>query len=159
MERLLTDLLCIFCKKSGKLEKSLHRPPKSDNTNGLAMRCPQCGFDNEATASQCARCRTALTPGTATQLTAAQEAVNRLRRYVPAVVADSALFDQDRLRGERREVCILFVDVVNFTELAVSLDAEAVFNLINGLLGRMVECVPPYEGIGEKIVGEWLMVG
>ncbi len=121
------------------------------------MRCPQCGFDNEAVASQCARCHTALTPDAATQLRAAQEAVNRLRRYVPAVVADSALFDQDRLRGERREVCILFVDVVNFTELSVSLDAEAVFNLINGLLGRMVACIHRYDGMVDKFVGDGLM--
>ena len=121
------------------------------------MRCPQCGFDNEATASQCARCGTALTPDAATQLAAAQEAVNRLRRYVPAVVADSVLFDQDRLRGERREVCILFVDVVNFTELSVSLDAEAVFDLINGLLGRMVECIHRYDGMVDKFVGDGLM--
>ncbi len=57
-----------------------------------------------------------------------------LRRYVPPVVADSVLYDQARLRGERREISVLFADVVNFTQLSVSLDAEAVFNLINDLL-------------------------
>jgi class 3 adenylate cyclase/tetratricopeptide (TPR) repeat protein len=80
-----------------------------------------------------------------------------LRRYVPTVVADSVLFDRERLRGERREVSILFADVVNFTQLSVSLDAEAVFNLINGLLGRMVECIHRYDGMVDKFVGDGLM--
>ena len=86
-----------------------------------------------------------------------RQALSRLRRYVPAVVADSVLFDQERLRGERREISILFVDVVNFTQLSVSLDAEAVFNLINGLLGRMVECIHRYDGMVDKFVGDGLM--
>jgi adenylate cyclase len=116
------------------------------------MRCPQCGFDNEATAAQCVRCQTPLAVDAS-----ALEALRRLRRYVPAVVADSVLFDQERLRGERREVTILFVDVVNFTQLSTSLDAEAVFNLINGLLGRMVECVHQYDGMVDKFVGDGLM--
>jgi class 3 adenylate cyclase/tetratricopeptide (TPR) repeat protein len=121
------------------------------------MHCPQCGFDNEATAKQCARCHTALNVGAPAQLATAQEAVSRLRRYLPAVVADSVLFDQERLRGERREISILFVDVVNFTQLSLSLDAEAIFNLINGLLGRMVECIHRYDGMVDKFVGDGLM--
>ena len=74
-----------------------------------------------------------LNADSAAQLIAARAEVSRLRRYVPAVVADSALFHQDRLRGERREVSILFVDVVNFTELSISLDAEAIFNSPRGV--------------------------
>ena len=60
------------------------------------MRCPQCGFDNEATAKQCARCHAALSMDAATQLAAAQVAADRLRRYVPAVVADSAWADEQQ---------------------------------------------------------------
>jgi class 3 adenylate cyclase/tetratricopeptide (TPR) repeat protein len=93
----------------------------------------------------------------AAQLLAEQEAVDRLRRYVPAVVADSALYNQQRLRGERREVSVLFADVVNFTQLSVALDAEAVFDLINGLLGRLVECIHRYDGMVDKFVGDGLM--
>ena len=100
------------------------------------MHCPQCGFDNESGAVQCARCGAALNADPAAQLAVAQAALQRLRRYLPAVVADSVLYDQARLRGERREISVLFADVVNFTKLSVSLDAEAVFNLINDLFGR-----------------------
>ena len=86
-----------------------------------------------------------------------QEAISRLRRYLPAVVADSVLHDQERLRGERREVTVLFADAVNFTHLSVSLDAESIFNLINDLMSRLVECVHRYDGMVDKFTGDGLM--
>jgi class 3 adenylate cyclase/tetratricopeptide (TPR) repeat protein len=91
------------------------------------------------------------------KLDLAQDAVHRLRRYIPSVVADGILYDQERLRGERREVTILFVDVVNFTSLSASLDAEPLFELINGLLGRLMECVHRYAGVVDKFLGDGLM--
>ena len=123
----------------------------------MTLRCPQCGFENGEQALYCAHCGTALRGAPAVAPDGSKEAVTRLRRYIPAVVADSALFDPERLRGERREVSILFADVVNFTQLSVSLDAEAVFNLLNGLLGRMVECIHRYDGMVDKFVGDGLM--
>jgi class 3 adenylate cyclase/tetratricopeptide (TPR) repeat protein len=91
------------------------------------------------------------------ELAAAREAVDRLRRYVPAVVAEGILHDQERLRGERREVAVLFADAVNFTHLSASLDAELVFNLINDLLSRLVVCVHRYGGLVDKFTGDGLM--
>jgi class 3 adenylate cyclase len=72
-------------------------------------------------------------------------------------VAESLLHDQERLRGERREVAVLFADAVNFTHLSASLDAEEVFNLINDLLGRLVACVHRYDGVVDKFTGDGLM--
>ncbi len=123
------------------------------------MRCPACGFENLETAARCAQCGAPLTPpeDAQRQLAEAREAVALLRRFIPAVVADSVLHDRSRLRGERREAAVLFVDAVNFTELSVSLDAEAIFDLINDLLGRLVECIHRYGGMVDKFTGDGLM--
>jgi len=83
--------------------------------------------------------------------------IDRLRRFMPPIVADSVLHDQERLRGERREVTVLFLDGVGFTRLSVSLDPEAVFNLINDLLTRLVACVHRYGGLVDKFTGDGLM--
>ncbi len=83
--------------------------------------------------------------------------IDRLRRFIPPIIADGILHDQERLRGERREVTVLFVDAVNFTKLAVSLDAEVVFNLINDLLARLVACVRRYGGLVDSFTGDGLM--
>jgi class 3 adenylate cyclase/predicted ATPase len=83
--------------------------------------------------------------------------IQRMRRFVPSVIAKGLLQDQEQLRGERRDVTVLFVDAVNFTQLSVSLDAESVFNLINDLLSRMVACVHRYGGVVDKFTGDGLM--
>jgi adenylate cyclase len=133
------------------------------------MQCLQCGFLNPDTARYCSDCGTrladrnaAILPGTGgadlqRELATAQDAVRRLRRYIPSVVADGILYDQERLRGERREVAILFVDVVNFTRLSASLDAEPLFGLINAVLGRLMACVHRYQGVVDKFLGDGLM--
>ncbi|MBN1180465.1 MAG: tetratricopeptide repeat protein [Anaerolineae bacterium] len=95
--------------------------------------------------------------GIAAQLVEAQEAVHRLRRYIPPIVAEGILHDKERLRGERREVTVLFADAVEFTHLSASLDAESVFNLINDLLGRLMACIQRYDGMVDKFTGDGLM--
>ncbi len=132
------------------------------------MFCYQCGHLNPGAACQCQNCGVdlrVLAQGIVSEevaqlreeLAATQEMVRRLKQYVPPVITDYLLHDQIRLRGERREIAVLFADAVNFTQLSASLDAEAVFNLINDLLSRLVACVHRYEGLVDKFTGDGLM--
>ena len=133
------------------------------------MQCLECGFSNSDTANFCSGCGANLVDHDAApavtgeardlehELTVAQDAVRRLRRYIPEAVADGILYDRGRLRGERREVTILFVDVVGFTRLSASLDAEPLFRLINDLMGRLIACVDSYDGLVDKFLGDGLM--
>jgi adenylate cyclase len=133
------------------------------------MDCHQCGTRNADGASICQQCgisldSEALIAELRSQLAKAQQAsidkeqdIQRLRRFVPSVIAKGLLQDQEQLRGERREITVLFADAVNFTQLSVSLDAESVFNLINDLLSRLVACIHRYGGVVDKFTGDGLM--
>ena len=124
------------------------------------MYCTHCGSHNPDNATTCHACHATLSADTQSlqqALTAAQESLKRLQRFVPSVVAESILHDQERLNGERREIAVLFADAVNFTHLSASLDAESVFNLINDLLGRLIACVHRYGGLVDKFTGDGLM--
>jgi len=114
-----------------------------------ADRCPNCGANLSLLKPETLRRRLAEMEGT---LTTQQETIIRLQRFLPPVVADSVLYHPERLRGERRIVAVLFVDAVGFTRLSVSLDAEPMFNLINGLLTRLVSCVERYGGLVDKFM-------
>ena len=131
------------------------------------MHCHQCGTKNAEDATLCHHCGTSLDTEVMrlqSQLAEAQREsankerdIERMRRFVPAVIAKGLLRDQEQLRGERREVTVLFADAVNFTQLSVSLDAESVFNLINDLLSRLVACIHRYGGVVDKFTGDGLM--
>lgn len=124
------------------------------------MYCSHCGSHNPDNAATCRVCRATLSTDIHAlhqALAAAQESLQRLKRFVPSVVAESILYNQERLSGERREIAVLFADAVNFTHLSASLDAESVFNLINDLLGRLVACVHRYGGLVDKFTGDGLM--
>ncbi len=125
------------------------------------MRCSQCGSRNPEPAQRCTQCGAPLsaphTSDPSTQLAAAQQAIQRLSKYVPPIVAEGILHDQARLQGERRQVTILFADAVNFTRLSESLDAESIFDLINDLLSRLVACIHRYGGMVDKFTGDGLM--
>mgnify|MGYP000290325092 CR=1 FL=1 len=132
------------------------------------MYCYRCGLLNVDDAQFCINCHAELKrhveeslPQDASsfeqELATAQEFIRRLRRYVPPIVAEYTLHDPKRLRGERREVAVLIADAVNFTPLSASLDAEAVFDLINDLLSRLVSCVHRYDGMVDKFTGDGLL--
>jgi len=124
------------------------------------MYCTHCGSHNPDDAATCHACHATLSADRESlrqALTTAQESLKRLQRFIPSVVAESVLHDQEGLNGERREIAVLFADAVNFTHLSASLDAESVFNLINDLLGRLIACVHRYGGLVDKFTGDGLM--
>ncbi len=129
------------------------------------MRCPHCGNFNPDSLRYCISCNALLSIPTEPkanlsseqELVAVKESLQRLRRYVPPVIAESVLHDPERLHGQRREVTVLFADAVNFTRLAAALDAELVFKLINDLLSRLVACIHRYDGVVDKFTGDGLM--
>lgn len=131
------------------------------------MYCYRCGSLNSENAPRCTHCGTELSVYAShteddvhqlrQNLMTAQEAIKQLSRFIPAVIVESILHDQARLRGERREMAVLFTDAVGFTHLSASLDAESAFNLINDLLGRLVPCVHRYGGLVDKFTGDGLI--
>ncbi|HOC20289.1 MAG TPA: tetratricopeptide repeat protein [Anaerolineae bacterium] len=127
-----------------------------------SQRCLRCGHLNPPGARYCNSCGALLRLPEEDLLPAAsvgnaEEALQRLQRFLPRVVANSLLHTPEGLRSERREITVLFVDAVDFTHLSASLDAESVFKLINDFLGLMVASVHHYDGLVDKFTGDGLM--
>ena len=118
-----------------------------------AQRCNHCGIELRAYANNPNEDIRRLEQ----ELATAQESIRRLSRYIPAVIVEGILRDQERLRGERREIAVLFADAEGFTHLSASLDAESTFDLINDLLGRLITCVHRYGGLVDKFTGDGLI--
>lgn len=80
-------------------------------------------------------------------------------RYVAPAVVDQLLADPSRLvlGGERREVTILFCDLMGFTALAERLAPERLVLLLNGYLDGMTRIILAEGGTLDKYIGDAVM--
>ena len=133
------------------------------------MGCSACGTDNPAGARFCNGCGTALLavcagcshenpPGSrfCNACGLALTATARPGAPIPVPAAQSRA-SADALEGERKQVTILFADVVSSTALIESLDEEEAQRLLDGVVQRMVEAVQRYEGTVSRKMGDGLM--
>ncbi|OJT17482.1 hypothetical protein BO221_46095 [Archangium sp. Cb G35] len=82
-----------------------------------------------------------------------------LSRYLSPDVVDLVVSNPDQLRlgGERREVTILFADVVGFTKLSESQPPETIVALLNELFTFATEIIQRRGGIIDKFIGDCVM--
>jgi class 3 adenylate cyclase len=119
------------------------------------VACPACGHDVRLDARFCDSCGHALV--------AAAPAAGLARNarapiaYTPRHLAERVLRDGQALRGARKEVTVLFVDVQGSTELAAALDAETFHTVMDGAFQRMLDAVHRWEGTVNQFTGDGIM--
>ena len=74
-----------------------------------------------------------------------QPLVEKVNTAVPEIV------------GERREVTVLFLDIVNFSTTSRVLDSEDIYIWTDRVLRRMADVIYEYEGTIDKYTGDGLM--
>ncbi len=84
---------------------------------------------------------------------------SNLSRYLSGDVVDSIVAQKTDLKlgGERREVTVLFADIVSFTPMAEQHDAEHIVSILNELFTFMTEIVHRNGGIIDKFMGDCVM--
>lgn len=82
-----------------------------------------------------------------------------LGRYLPAELVDKVVRrEQDmELGGQRREITVMFADVVAFTPLTEKLPPEQVVQILNELFTIVTEIVFRHHGTVDKFIGDCVM--
>jgi class 3 adenylate cyclase len=113
----------------------------------LNLRCPKCGADNPFEASFCGECGASL--GTAS-------AGERPRATVqPQPQARDAAEVRE---GERRQLTVMFCDLVNSTMLSERLDPEELRDVMQAYQQACVAAITSFDGYVAKYLGDGLLV-
>jgi class 3 adenylate cyclase len=94
----------------------------------LTLECPACGFGNEAEERFCGGCG--------------------------AHLGESALSPHE---GERKQVTVLFADVVGFTALSERRDPETVHEIMDGCFALLTREIERYGGSVNAFTGDGVM--
>jgi adenylate cyclase len=78
-------------------------------------------------------------------------------RFVSRGVAEAVLEGRIPLRGELREVTVLFQDIRDFTRLSEQIPPEALLRLLNEFFTEMVAAVETHDGVVKQFTGDGVM--
>jgi hypothetical protein len=127
------------------------------------VRCPSCGVESAEGARFCAQCGGRLAPS----CPACGEPVQSGHRLCQACGEPLSAAPSERTAaaplatpqatpaaGERRQVTVLFIDLVGYTQLASELDAEEVHGLLGQFFARADGIVEAFGGRVDKHIGD-----
>ena len=118
----------------------------------LGAPCPRCGSVNPPGQRFCDVCGHPVAdsvPGTATG--------RDPRAYTPRHLVEKILVSRSAVEGERKQVTVLFADVVRSMELAEQVDAEEWHHVLDRFFAILAEGVHRFEGTINQFTGDGIM--
>jgi class 3 adenylate cyclase/tetratricopeptide (TPR) repeat protein len=136
----------------------------------LRVRCPQCERENPGEARFCSHCGAQL-PVTCAACGAAQPrgarfcpecgravaAASAPAGYTPRHIREQILAVRSAIEGERKQVTVLFCDIVRSSALAAELGPEEFHRAIDRFFGVALAEVHRYEGTINQFLGDGFM--
>jgi adenylate cyclase len=83
--------------------------------------------------------------------------VQMFGQHVSPAVVNQLLAQPSGLQTELRDVCILVLDIRNFTAFAETTAPDSIVNYLNQLWGKAVEIVNRHHGVVNKFLGDGFM--
>ena len=83
--------------------------------------------------------------------------IAKLKRYLPRGLAEKILAQRDRIEGERRQVTVLFCDLVGYTPLTEKLGPEEAYALMDRVFEILIHKVHDFEGTVNEMTGDGVM--
>jgi class 3 adenylate cyclase/tetratricopeptide (TPR) repeat protein len=119
-----------------------------------SSRCPSCGASNPPEQRFCNACAQPLVEGEAAPLVGDAAAS---RAHPPEHLAEKIRAGRTALEGERKQVTVLFADVMGSMDLAEQSDAEEWRRIMDRYFSILCDGVHRFEGTVDKFTGDGIM--
>ena len=127
--------------------------------NKFEILCPQCNFPNPLDFMFCGKCGHDLNvPADSTSKDLSfEEKLEKIQRYLPKGVTEKILSQRDRIEGERKQVTVMFCDMVGFTPLSESIGPEDTYAIMDQVYEILIHQVRDFEGTVNEMTGDGIM--
>ena len=128
----------------------------------LEILCPQCNYNNPLVHTFCSECGRKLSPEQQSikdsiAAISDDDKFEKIQRYLPKGIAEKILAQKGRIEGERKQVTVMFCDLVGFTSMSETLDPEEIYPILDKVHEILIHKVHEYEGVVNKMIGDGIM--
>ncbi|MCD6179785.1 MAG: adenylate/guanylate cyclase domain-containing protein [Bacteroidales bacterium] len=85
------------------------------------------------------------------------EVIDLFGQQISPKIVDNILSNRNELSGSRKDVCIMFLDIRQFTKYVDHHQPEEVVSYLNTLFGFMIESVESHQGVINQFLGDGFM--
>jgi class 3 adenylate cyclase/tetratricopeptide (TPR) repeat protein len=125
----------------------------------MEFHCPKCGAITAATGKFCMKCGHNLTlPSEASPKDLSfDEKLEKIQRYLPKGLTEKILSQRSKIEGERKQVTVMFCDMVGFTNLSERLGPEEAYGIMDEVYEFLIHKVHDYGGTVNEMTGDGIM--
>jgi len=125
----------------------------------LALICPSCGSESPPGSKFCGKCGhdLALPREPIPQALSFEEKLEKIQRYLPGGITEKILAQRGKIEGERKQVTVMFCDMVGFTPLSERLGREKIYSIMDEIFEILIHKVLDYGGTVNKMTGDGIM--
>jgi len=125
----------------------------------LEKVCSRCSFRNPPQFKFCGECGHDLNfqkEQTHGELSF-DEKLERIQKYLPGGLTQKILTQKGKIEGERKQVTVMFCDMVGFTSLTERLGPEEIYTLMDQVYEILIHKVHECEGTVNEMTGDGIM--
>jgi len=142
-----------------KIENSETRKFCKNCRAKLQNLCPQCDHNNLPSDKFCGECGHSLR-ATSSQIPkkfSFDEKTKKIQQYLPKGLTEEILIKRNEIEGERKQVTVMFCDMVEFTPLVERLGPDKAYAIMGQVYDILIHCVYKYEGTVNEMMGDGIM--
>ena len=125
----------------------------------LELACTNCDAKISHGEKFCSKCGHHLVPPIEplNKARSIDERFDKIRRYLPQGITEKILSQKNKIEGERKQVSVMFCDMVGFTALVERLGPEEAYAIMDRIYEILIHNVHDYEGTVNDMTGDGIM--